>query len=72
MNNTAQDSENTLRYDAFISYRHKELDTTAAIEIQRRLETYRIPGYIKKKTGRQKMGKVFRDQDELPLMADLG
>lgn len=72
MNNTAQDSENTLRYDAFISYRHKELDTTAAIEIQRRLETYRIPGYIKKKTERQKMGKVFRDQDELPLMADLG
>ena len=56
-----QQTDNTIKYDAFISYRHKDLDTAAAVEIQRRLETYRIPGYIKKKTGRNRMGKVFRD-----------
>ncbi|MDI9471944.1 MAG: toll/interleukin-1 receptor domain-containing protein [Bacillota bacterium] len=61
-----------LKYDAFISYRHKDLDITVAKAIHKQIETYRIPGSIKKKTGRQKMGKVFRDQDELPLMADLG
>jgi len=64
--------EGTVRYDAFISYRHKEPDTAAAIAIQRKLETYRIPRYIKKKSGLKKIGRVFRDQDELPLLADLG
>lgn len=72
MKSTPQDVEKAIRYDAFISYRHKELDTAAAIDIQRRLETYRIPDYIKKKTGRRKMGKMFRDKDELPLLTDLG
>jgi len=72
MHDTQQNAGNTIKYDAFISYRHKELDTAAAVAIARKLETYRIPGYIGKMTGRKKMGKIFRDQDELPLMADLG
>jgi WD40 repeat protein len=59
-------------YEAFISYRHKEMDTAAAKAFQRQLETYRVPSYIAKRSGRKRMGKVFRDQDELPLMADLG
>ena len=59
-------------YDAFISYRHRPLDIAVAKAIHKQLETYRIPAYIKKKTGKKKMGKLFRDQDELPLLADLG
>ena len=60
------------RFEAFISYRHVEPDMTVAKTIHRQLETYRIPAYIKKVTGKQKMGRVFRDQDELPLLTDLG
>ena len=60
------------KYEAFISYRHQELDSAVAKTIHQQLETYRIPAYIKKRTGKAKMGKVFRDQDELPLLADLG
>jgi WD40 repeat protein len=61
-----------IRYDAFISYRHKDLDAAVARQLHRQLETYRIPAYIRQKTGKRKMGKLFRDRDELPLMADLG
>ena len=61
-----------VEYEAFISYRHRPLDIAVAKAIHKQLETYCIPGYIRKKTGRKRMGKVFRDQDELPLLADLG
>ena len=64
--------EKPITFDAFISYRHKPLDMAVAKAIHKQIETYRIPGTIRKKTGQKKMGKVFRDQDELPLLADLG
>ena len=64
--------DNTFVYDAFISYRHKPLDMAVAKAIHKQLETYRIPAGIQKKTGKKRMGKVFRDQEELPLLADLG
>jgi WD40 repeat protein len=60
------------KYEAFISYRHKALDIAAARALHRQIETYHIPAYIRRQSGRRKMGKVFRDQDELPLMANLG
>jgi WD40 repeat protein len=59
------------RYEAFISYRHKDLDTAAAEAVHRGLETFRIPGHIAKALGKKRVGKIFRDRDELPLMADL-
>ncbi|MDR1192908.1 MAG: toll/interleukin-1 receptor domain-containing protein [Peptococcaceae bacterium] len=59
-------------YAAFISYRHKALDTRLAKAIHRQLETYRVPSNIAKRAGKKRLGKVFRDQDELPLLADLG
>ena len=62
----------TFKYDAFISYRHKPLDGAVARAIHKQLETYRVPAYITKKTGKKRIKKVFRDQDELPLLADLG
>ena len=67
-----QENNAAFKYEAFISYRHKELDIAAAKAIHRQIETYRIPAYIKKRSGKAKIGKIFRDQDELPLMADLG
>ncbi|MDR1589557.1 MAG: TIR domain-containing protein [Oscillospiraceae bacterium] len=59
-------------YDAFISYRHKEPDSAVAKAVHRRLETFRVPAYIARRSGKKRIGKVFRDQDELPLMPDLG
>ena len=59
-------------YTAFISYRHKTFDTAVAKKIQRQIENYRIPAHIAKRFGGKRVGKVFRDRDELPLLADLG
>ncbi len=59
-------------YSAFISYRHLPADVAVAKAVQRALETFRIPGDIRKKTGKKKLARCFRDQDELPLADDLG
>ena len=59
-------------YSAFISYRHKPKDIAAAKAVQRALETWRIPGDVRRKTGLKKLKRCFRDQDELPLASDLG
>ena len=58
-------------YKAFISYRHAELDTKVAIEIQNRIERYIIPGSIRRELGIKSIGRVFRDKDELPSTSDL-
>ncbi len=58
-------------YKAFISYRHAELDTKVAVEVQSRLERYRIPGSIRKTYGQKTIGRIFRDKDELPSTSDL-
>ena len=60
-----------MRYDAFISYRHSELDMEIAKKVHSGLETYRIPAAVRQKTGKKKMGRVFRDQEELPIGSDL-
>ena len=58
-------------YNAFISYKHAELDSKIAEHVQHNLERYRIPHDIRKKTGRKRIERVFRDQDELPITSDL-
>ena len=60
------------RYTAFISYRHASPDQEVAKRLHTAIETYHIPGAIKKQTGRKQMGKCFRDAEELPLSPDLG
>ena len=67
----AQNAGN-FKYNAFISYRHRPLDMAVARAIHKQLETYRVPAFIRKRTDKKRIKKVFRDQDELPLMADLG
>ncbi|QSX08563.1 toll/interleukin-1 receptor domain-containing protein [Alkalibacter rhizosphaerae] len=59
-------------YQAFISYRHIKPDMDIAKELHRQIESYSIPSTLKKRLGIKKMGKVFRDQEELPTSADLG
>lgn len=60
-------------YDAFISYRHKELDKYAAELLHRQLEAFRLPGNLarKRKGERTRINRVFRDKDELPLTNNL-
>ncbi len=58
-------------YDAFISYRHLQLDKAVAKKLHTLLETYHIPADIAKICGKTKMGKVFRDEEELPLAVSL-
>ena len=60
------------KYCAFISYRHQSPDQEIAKALHTAIETYGIPASVKKKNRIRKMGKVFRDQEELPLSSDLG
>lgn len=61
-----------MRYDAFISYRHAELDMFVAKKVHKGLETFKVPHGVAKKTGKKKISRVFRDQEELPIGSDLG
>ena len=58
-------------YNAFISYKHAPLDTKVAEHVQRNLEHFHIPHELRKKTGRKKIERIFRDKDELPITSDL-
>lgn len=61
-----------VKYDAFISYRHCDLDQFNAMSIQRKLENFKLPKSLRDKTGgKTKIERVFRDQDELPLTGSL-
>lgn len=59
------------QFAAFISYRHKPLDTKAARLIQKRIESYMVPKEYREKAGGKSLGKVFRDEDELRETEDL-
>lgn len=60
----------TGEYAAFISYRHRPLDTAVATHLHRLIEHYRIPKDLRR-DGEKHVGRVFRDRDELPLSSDL-
>ena len=61
-----------MRYNAFISYRHSELDMFVAKKVHKGLETFKVPHAVARKTGKKKINRVFRDQEELPIGSDLG
>ena len=63
--------ENKKRYDAFISYRHSELDSFVAINLQRKLENFKLPKNVQSPTGKNAITRVFRDEDELPIASSL-
>lgn len=58
------------QYIAFISYRHLPLDTAVARRLHRMIERYHVPR-DQRKAGAPRLGRVFRDRDELPLTNDL-
>lgn len=60
-----------MKYEAFISYRHGEIDEKVATQIQKEIEKYKLPGKIAKLTGKKRIGRVFRDADELRASSDL-
>ncbi len=76
--------ENTkYRNKAFLSYRHSEKDERIAALLQTRLERFRVPRRLKKKTGNipeagpdissrgRGLGRIFRDTTDLGARADL-
>ena len=60
------------QYKAFISYRHTSVDQDIAKRLHTLLENYKIPSSLKKSLGISKIGRIFRDNEELPLSSDLG
>lgn len=60
-------------YDAFISYRHCDLDMFVAENLHKQLETFRLPKDVAKRLAgkKTKIERVFRDQEELPLTSNL-
>ncbi|MCR5100085.1 MAG: TIR domain-containing protein, partial [Butyrivibrio sp.] len=58
-------------FNAFISYKHAELDNKIAASIVRDLEHFHIPAKIQKSTGVKRINRIFRDKDELPITNDL-
>lgn len=61
-----------MKYDAFISYRHTEPDMYIAKKVHKGLETLKVPRGVTRKSGKKKIERVFRDQEELPIGSDLG
>lgn len=64
-----------LRYRAFISYCHR--DDKVAAWLHRQIETYRVPRALVGRVGpygavTRRLGKVFRDEEELGGAAELG
>lgn len=57
------------KYVAFISYRHVDTDSQVAKELHSRIEQYTIPKGLRKDG--KKLGKVFRDLEELPASSNL-
>ena len=67
-----KENDRKSRYTAFISYRHLTPDEEVAKKLHTQIENFAVPSGLRRKLGRKKTGRVFRDQEELPLSADLG
>ena len=61
------------KYDAFISYRHCDLDKYVAENLHKILETYELPKSVKQKLGitGKTYRRIFKDREELPLTSNL-
>lgn len=61
----------SFRYKAFISYRHVARDRKWAKWLLNQLETYRVPKHLVNQGIPKQLGKLFRDDDEIPASANL-
>lgn len=64
-------NNNSMHYDAFISYRHTDLDKFVAEELHKQLESFKVPKKISKMCGKKRINRIFRDKDELPITSNL-
>ncbi len=62
--------KNEYKYDAFISYRHREFDKAVASKLQTLLETYRLPKSVSS-SKKDRIGRIFRDETELSSSGNL-
>ena len=59
-------------YAAFISYRHRATDADVAQRVQKAIETYALPkGVAAADFPSRRLGKCFRDEDELSATSSL-
>lgn len=58
-------------YEAFISYRHLDLDRNTAKRLQRFLEGLKLPKKLEATHEKKRLGRLFRDEDELPTSSSL-
>ena len=58
-------------YAAFISYRHLPRDREWAIRMFTALETYQTPKPLQRQGYPARLGRLYRDEDEVPASADL-
>lgn len=58
-----------LKYTAFITYSHA--DTKVAAWLQKGLETYKLPAELARSGESRRLGRFFRDREELPAGSDL-
>ena len=58
-------------YEAFISYRHLDLDRGVAKKLQRFLEGLKPPKHLEVTNEKKRLGRLFRDEDELPTSSSL-
>ena len=61
------------KYNAFISYRHADLDKFVAENLHKLIETYKMPEAVVEKYNitDNNVRRIFRDQEELPLCTNL-
>ena len=71
MSQSERSAKTGTRYAAFISYRHKPRDRAWALRIMRELETYRTPKALRAEAFPDRIGTLFRDEDEIPASSDL-
>lgn len=69
----SQSAPSSYKYEAFISYRHLPRDEEVARKVQRAIEGFRLPkGAMRTgEQGSRKLGKCFRDADELAASPSL-
>lgn len=63
--------QSKFEYTVFIIYRHLPEDRKWAKWLLSALETYRTPKTLQKQGLPARLGKVFRDEDEIPASSDL-
>ena len=65
--------EEKYKYNAFISYRHTDLDRFVAENLHKLIETYKMPEPVVEKyhITDNNVRRIFRDQEELPLCTNL-